>query len=183
MGTLSGGNGGGWPSDELPDLPPEWGTIVIPDDASELAREGARVRRELRWQARALRWRRRLHLPRAEPRPGEDDVPALGVPVLVILIATIATLTSLFVISWPTRPQQPDLAPTAVTTPSVGTPTSGADDPGTPSVAPRPTTTITPHARGAGTPRPLGPARVTLVSPDGATSWARGASIWAAAPI
>lgn len=158
MGTLSGGNGGGWPSDELPDLPPEWGPIVIPDDASELDREAARVRRELRWEARTLRWRQRLHLRPATRRSGTDeqDASALGVPILVILIATIATLTSLFVISWPIRPPQPDLAPTSVTTPSVDAPGSAAGDAGTPSAAPGgpgPNATGTPHALGGGPPR------------------------------
>ncbi|GII25314.1 hypothetical protein [Planosporangium mesophilum] len=126
MGTLSGGNGGGWPPDELPDLPPEWGRIVIPDDASELAQEAAKVRRELRAEARARRLKRRLHLPRTDLRPGESDAPPLGVPLLVILIATIATLTSLFVISWPTPPQRPQLQPTAVSTPSADAPSGTA---------------------------------------------------------
>ena len=38
MGSLRGDNGGERPPEGggLPDLPPEWGTIVIPDDASAL---------------------------------------------------------------------------------------------------------------------------------------------------
>src|SRR3954463_12808252 len=48
MGTRRDGNGNGWPPDGLPDLPPEWGTVIIPDDLSELAEESSRVRRELR---------------------------------------------------------------------------------------------------------------------------------------
>jgi hypothetical protein len=179
MGTLSGGNGGGWSSDELPDLPPEWGPIVIPDDAAELARDAARVRRDLRWQARELRWRRRLRLPPATRRSGEDDdAPALGVPILVILIATIATLTSLFVISWPTRPARPDLSPTAVTTPSTGAPANGADAPGTPSAAPGgpgPSATSTPGALGSGSLRPFGPTHVALVG-SGSGTRTRGTS-------
>ncbi|GAA1803104.1 hypothetical protein HC028_04985 [Planosporangium flavigriseum] len=170
MGTQSGGNGGGWPPDELPDLPPEWGTIVIPDDASELAREAARVRRELRWEARERRWRRRLHLPHADPRPGEEDIPALGVPVLVILIATIATLTSLFVISWPINSQRPDLQPTAVITPSAGAPAGGGGEAGIPSAEPGgspPTSTGTPHALATGATTPFDPAHVTLVRAGG----------------
>jgi hypothetical protein len=127
VGTLSGGNGGGWPPDGLPDLPPEWGTIVIPDDAAELAREATRVRRELRRQRRGNTWRRRLHLPPAAPRDSDRDGPALGVPLLVISIAIIATLTSLFAVAWPTRPQQPDLVPSAVaTTPVANVPATGA---------------------------------------------------------
>ncbi len=120
MGTQSGGNGGGWPPDGLPDLPPEWGTIVIPDDASELAQEAGRVRRELRREARQRRWRRRLHLRPARPKPTDEDEPTLGIPLMVISIAVIATLTSLFAIAWPTRPQRPDLQPTTAvaTTPA-----------------------------------------------------------------
>jgi hypothetical protein len=120
MGTLSGGNGGGWPPDELPDLPPEWGAIVIPDDASELAQEAARARRELRRQAREQRWRRRLHLPPAKPK--RDSEQSLGVPLLVILIAMIATLTSLFVIAWPTPQPRLDPEPSAVATTPAGGP-------------------------------------------------------------
>ena len=54
MGTLSGGNGGEQPpngggsSDGVPELPPEWGFIVIPDDAAELEGEAGEVRRQLR---------------------------------------------------------------------------------------------------------------------------------------
>ncbi|MGC9668163.1 hypothetical protein ACNTMW_16610 [Planosporangium sp. 12N6] len=158
MGTLSGGNSGGWPPDELPELPPEWGPVVIPDDASELAREAAQVRRELRWRARERRWRRRLRLPPADPRPGDEDVPALGVPLLVILIATIATLTSLFVISWPSRPQRPDLQPTAVSTPSSPAPAPVSTD----QRAPGTDDTTTPHAFG----------RLLPAYRDSSTTWA-----------
>ena len=47
MGSLRGDNGGGRAPDGggLPDLPPEWGTIIIPDDAGELSREAAAIRR------------------------------------------------------------------------------------------------------------------------------------------
>jgi hypothetical protein len=168
MGTLSGGNGGGWPSDELPELPPEWGTIVIPDDASELTREATRVRRELRWRARELRWRRRLHLPQGNPRPHDEDIPALGVPLLVILIATIATLTSLFVIAWPTRSQRPELRPTAVTTPTVDRSAANPGNPPGPSSGPGPpvpSAAVTPRALGAAAPPTPGLVRVTLVDP------------------
>jgi hypothetical protein len=129
MGTRGGGNGDGWPPDGLPDLPPEWGAIVIPDDASELAEEAARVRRQLRRDTRRRRWRRRLHLPPANPRPDRaDDTPTLGVPLLVISIAVIATLTSLFAIAWPTRRIGPELRPSAGTTPP---PTAATTSPST----------------------------------------------------
>jgi hypothetical protein len=129
MSTLGGGNGDGWPpegggqSDGLPGLPPEWGTVVIPDDPAELADEAAEVRRELRRQARRATWRRRLGLP---PRPaGEDGQPSLGLPLLIMSIAVIATLTSLFAVAWPGRNHHPVLGPpasggAALTTPAAG---------------------------------------------------------------
>jgi hypothetical protein len=172
MGTLSGGDGGGWPSDELPELPPEWGTIVIPDDASELAQEAARVRRELRRLARGQRWRRRLHLPPSKPRKDDEEANALGVPLLVISIAVIATLTSLFAIAWPTRQQRPDLRPTAV----ASTPVATSVPTGTPAgraATPDPAGPATP-AR-SGIPHALGVPDVPLVDPAGAALRLRGA--------
>jgi hypothetical protein len=87
----------------VPDLPPEWGAIVIPDDASELDQEAAELRREWRREARHKRWRRRLGLAagRTPASPG-----ALGLPLLIMSIALIATLTSLFALAWPSRPVQ-----------------------------------------------------------------------------
>jgi hypothetical protein len=166
MGTLSGGDGGGWPPDELPELPPEWGAIVIPDDASELAQEATRVRRELRRQARRQRWRRRLHLPPPKSRDDDEEATTLGVPLLVISIAVIATLTSLFAIAWPTRQQRPDLRPTAVASPPGGTsaPAGGADVPTNPSNPSKPDVSA---PTGADTPR--GIPDVPLVDPSGAT--------------
>ena len=113
MGTL-GGNGGSWPPegggppDDLPEIPPEWGVIVIPDDPAELAEEAARVRLELRRDIRRRTWRRRLHLPPPKPRPpGGEDVPTLGVPLLIVSIAVLATLASLFAVAWPAHPRPP----------------------------------------------------------------------------
>jgi hypothetical protein len=130
MGTLGDGNGGNRPPDNggqpngVPDLPPEWGVIVIPDDPAELAEEAASLRREMRKTARRDRWRRRLHLP---PRPAgsSDDSSALGIPLLIMSIAVLATLTSLFAVAWPGQPRQPALRPSAqtVATPPIGSPT------------------------------------------------------------
>src|SRR5262245_52739962 len=79
MGTLRGDNGGERPQDGhgLPGLPPEWGTVIIPDDASELDTEGATVRRRFRREARQVRWRRRFHLPPPPVRRLDDDSPGL----------------------------------------------------------------------------------------------------------
>ncbi|MBL6278647.1 hypothetical protein JMF97_21030 [Micromonospora fiedleri] len=69
----------------LPDLPPEWGRVVVPDDASALAAEAEQVRRELRTQvvSRSRWWR------------------PPTVPVLVLLVAVIATVAGLVTVTWP----------------------------------------------------------------------------------
>src|SRR4051812_36262247 len=105
MGTLRGDNGGERPQEGggVPGLPPEWGTVIIPDDPGALDREGARLRRRFRREAFRRRWRRRFHL---RPRPmgrATDDSPGLAVPLLIMAVAIIATLTSLFAIAWPAR--------------------------------------------------------------------------------
>lgn len=77
----------------LPDLPPEWGRVVVPDDASALAEEAARIRRELRRAGR--------------PRP------SLAFPLLVLLVAVLTTVAGLFAVTWPrsARTDEPTVAP------------------------------------------------------------------------
>ena len=110
MGTP--GNGDGWADsgggyDGLPDLPPEWGSIVIPDDPAELADDAALVRHELRWRRRRAVWRRRLGLV-----PLSGRAPAvLRLPLIITAIAIIAALTSLFAVVWP--PARPSALPRA----------------------------------------------------------------------
>jgi hypothetical protein len=119
MGTLRGDNGGGERPQEgggLPDLPPEWGTIIIPDDAGALDDEGVAIRRQFRRAAIRRRWRRRLHLPAETARRTTDDSPGLAIPLLIMSIAVIATLVSLFAVAWPGRAPK--------TAPRVGSPTS-----------------------------------------------------------
>jgi hypothetical protein len=89
----------------LPDLPPEWGEVLIPDDAAELDEEAAHVRKELRKEARRqrrqafhARWRRRLHLP---SRIDDPEEPSLFLPMLVLGIALLITMLSLLMIAWP----------------------------------------------------------------------------------
>ncbi|MGC4866740.1 hypothetical protein ACLQ3B_15055 [Micromonospora sp. DT53] len=72
------------PADGLPGLPPEWGRVVIPDDASALAAEAAQIRRELR---------------RASGLP--SGYRALGLPLLVLLVAVLTTLAGLLAVTWP----------------------------------------------------------------------------------
>jgi hypothetical protein len=106
MGTLRGDNGGERPHDggRVPGLPPEWGAIVIPDDAAELDHEATALRREWRRTARRDRWRRWLRLPPKVRPLGADNSPTLGIPLLIMTVAIIATLTSLFALAWPSRP-------------------------------------------------------------------------------
>lgn len=92
--------------DDLPDLPEEWGVIVIPDDLSELSDEVEAVRAELRQSDRSDRWRRLFD------RPGLRQVRQLGLallraPVLIISMAVLVTVASLFASAWPGPPRQP----------------------------------------------------------------------------
>lgn len=113
MSTL--GNG-------LPDLPPEWGEVLIPDDVSELDEEAASVRKELRRQARRTRhriwtdrWRRRLRLPQ---RIDDPEEPSLFLPMLVLGVALLITLLSLLMIAWPSlinsEPDRVDPGPSVI---------------------------------------------------------------------
>jgi hypothetical protein len=102
MGSLRGEDGDGrQPPDNggLPDLPPEWGVVVIPDDLQELENEAAEVRRQNRRSARRQRWRRRFRL---APK-SDGDSPPVGIPLLIMCIAIVAALTSLFAITFTTR--------------------------------------------------------------------------------
>jgi hypothetical protein len=106
MGDLRPNNGGGVPPDDgsaaqggLPDLPPEWGDVVIPDDAAELDAEASAVRRELRHHA--LRTRLRALGGLGPGRRG--DAPSIGIPLVIMAVAVITTLLSLFVVTWDHR--------------------------------------------------------------------------------
>ncbi|MEU8425432.1 hypothetical protein AB0C15_31620 [Micromonospora sp. NPDC048835] len=85
------------PADGLPGLPPEWGRVVVPDDASALAAEAAQIRRELR-------------------RAGGDRR-ALGLPLLVLLVAVLTTLAGLVVVTWPRANRSTDRPTPAPHTP------------------------------------------------------------------
>ncbi|RIV32624.1 hypothetical protein [Micromonospora radicis] len=86
----------------LPDLPPEWGRVVVPDDASALAEEAEQIRRELH---------RRVTAPprRAARRPGRPASrrwpPA--VPVLVLLVTVVAAVAGLATVTWPRATRSP----------------------------------------------------------------------------
>jgi hypothetical protein len=119
VGSLSD-NGGGWPpnggsSDGLPGLPEEWGVIVIPDDLSELSEEVTAVRAELRRSRQQTRWQR------FADRPGMRTLRRVGAaslraPVLIISMAVLVTVASLFASAWPGPARSPATQRTATTT-------------------------------------------------------------------
>lgn len=104
MGTHHSGNGDNVPPEgdrprdpELPELPPEWGNIEIPDDPSELAAEAEQVRQELD------RERREGRPPGSASRsvtPAGGAEPSIGVPLLIMSVAVMITLVSLFAMTW-----------------------------------------------------------------------------------
>jgi hypothetical protein len=111
---------GDWPfdggsSDELPDLPEEWGVIVIPDDLSELAEEVEAIRAELRQVDRRTRWQRIAARPVVR-RLRRVAAVALKAPVLIISMAVLVTVASLFASAWPGPPRSPATQRTAGTT-------------------------------------------------------------------
>ncbi|HEX7744551.1 MAG TPA: hypothetical protein VF462_04735 [Micromonosporaceae bacterium] len=117
---MNGLGGDGWPEgrapEPVPGLPPEWGPIVIPDDPAELAAEAEAVRRELRLvYGNAAGFRvppqrypagQRFH---RGARP--SGLAAARPAVVLMLVAVLTTLASLFAVSWQ-DPQNPQRQPT-----------------------------------------------------------------------
>jgi hypothetical protein len=117
-------NGGGWPSDggspdDLPDLPEEWGVIVVPDDLSELADEVAAVQAELHLAQPRGRWQRFAARP-AVRRLHRIAVAGVRAPVLIISMAVLVTIASLFASAWPGPNRSPATQRTASTTDARG---------------------------------------------------------------
>jgi hypothetical protein len=111
---------GGWSPDggsfdDLPDLPEEWGVIVIPDDLSELSDEVEAVRAELQLAGPPSRWRRFTNRP-VMRRVRKVVNSSLRAPVLIISMAVLVTVASLFASAWPGPPRQPTAQRTAGTT-------------------------------------------------------------------
>ncbi|MER7168839.1 hypothetical protein ABT336_22575 [Micromonospora sp. NPDC000207] len=96
------------PTDGLPDLPPEWGRIVVPDDLSALADEATLVRQELRAEARRRRWQRRL---------GGTGSRVVGLPLMILLVIAVTATTALLSGAWPRPPRGGD-RPTVVPYPT-----------------------------------------------------------------
>ncbi|MBL7254503.1 hypothetical protein [Paractinoplanes lichenicola] len=116
---------GGWSSDggspdDLPDLPEEWGVIVIPDDLSELSDEVDAVRAELRLADPPTRWQRFARRP-AMRKLRRAAATTLRAPVLIISLAVLVTVASLFASAWPGPPRQPVTQRTANSTPEPAT--------------------------------------------------------------
>ncbi|MBY8873163.1 hypothetical protein K7640_15110 [Micromonospora sp. PLK6-60] len=110
------------PPEGLPDLPPEWGRVVVPDDASALAEEAAQVRREL--------------LRRATTRAGhppdelaEGRLP-LRMPLLVLLVTVLTTVAGLAAVTWPRNPRgnaRPTVVPQSAAADLTGRPLPALD--------------------------------------------------------
>jgi hypothetical protein len=116
VGSLSD-NGGGWPHDGgspdgLPDLPAEWGVIVIPDDCSELADEVRAVRAELGLSRPQTPWQRFTAHP-AVHRMRRIAAAAVRAPVLIVAMAVVVTVASLFASAWPGPARPPATRSTA----------------------------------------------------------------------
>lgn len=117
----------------VPDLPPEWGEVIIPDDAAELDAEATALRREL---GRG---------PFRRTMTGHGHDASLAVPFAIISIALVITLISLFMVTWgrapdPTGP--PTRSPTTPASPASSVPGSSWSSPpptpaGTVTAAPR----------------------------------------------
>jgi hypothetical protein len=112
-------NGGDWSpdggsSDDLPDLPEEWGVIVIPDDLSELDDEVEAIRAELRQAGKRNRWQQFAARPTIR-RLRRVGAAAVKAPVLIISMAVLVTVASLFASAWPGPPRSPNTPRTAST--------------------------------------------------------------------
>ncbi|ABP56691.1 hypothetical protein [Salinispora tropica] len=77
----------------LPDLPPEWGRVVVPNNAAELSAEAEQIRRELN-----------------RPTPSGSVVPTL----LALLVVMVTVLAGLSATIWAQSPPAP-LASTPAT--------------------------------------------------------------------
>lgn len=106
---------GGGPPDDLPDFPEEWGVIVIPDDLSELADEVEAVRAELHTGPPLTGWQRFVRRP-AVRRLRKAGALLVRTPALIVSMAILVTVASLFASAWPGPPRQPASQRTSGTT-------------------------------------------------------------------
>ncbi|MEV1285983.1 hypothetical protein [Micromonospora sp. NPDC049679] len=93
------GNTEGWP-DDLPELPPGWGPVVIPDDPAELAAEAVLVRAELRREALLHDHGQPVGARASAPAPDAPEPMSLRLSLLIMAITVLTTLASLFAVTW-----------------------------------------------------------------------------------
>ena len=93
---------------DLPELPPEWGQIVIPDDPRELAAEAEAVRAELGAERRQQFY------------AGRSGRFGLSGPLIALVLMLVAAMASLMVIALPYSPERPVRAPLASPTAASG---------------------------------------------------------------
>jgi hypothetical protein len=91
-------DGGQHSHDPLPDFPADWGPVIIPDDASELEMDRRQLLRERRRLVRRNRLRALMGRPPLPTAPGESQ--SVGVPLLIMAVAVMVTLISLFLVTW-----------------------------------------------------------------------------------
>ncbi|WP_163513685.1 hypothetical protein [Fodinicola acaciae] len=104
------------PDGELPELPPEWSDLVVPDDASALAAEAEQVRAELRAERRRRRWEKVLRGRRWE-RYGMSG------PLVILVLVVVSSIAALLIAVLPTTaPRVPQAAPLARPATSPGLP-------------------------------------------------------------
>lgn len=108
-GDGAGPDDGGYYRGGLPDLPPEWGLVVIPDDVSELDQDAEVVRRELRREARQAKLRQVLGI---GPQTEQASATTLTLPVVIMALTVLVTLVSFLVVLW----QHHAIAPAPVAT-------------------------------------------------------------------
>jgi hypothetical protein len=117
MGTPRGGgsdhsrdNGGSQPPERggVPGLPPEWGSIIIPDDAAALDAEATPVRRHFRRELRRARLRSLAHREPQPPRRMPSKDPGLLTPMLIMSTTLVIALISLIAIGWPPGGPRPN---------------------------------------------------------------------------
>jgi hypothetical protein len=127
-------NGGSPPDDggesyarDLPELPPEWGEVVVPDDLSELDAEVRAVRRELRRTGADVRARNERSggaQSGTDVRAGDREPVALRVPIAIMVVAVLMALVSLVVMTWGRTPA-PSLPSVTLSANAGGTDLSG----------------------------------------------------------
>lgn len=91
---------------ELPELPPEWAQLVVPDDARSLAAEAEQVRAELRAERRQRRWER-------VTRGRKWERYGMSGPLVILVLVVVSSIAALLIAVLPVAPHAPQAAPLA----------------------------------------------------------------------